>query len=165
MDNWLNAVCHCECRSHTLTFISTTPTCISLKHVCPFIRNYLTSSIHLSAILKENLYHLLAPFLCCYKQRSGAILSSAPWSANANTQKRMVSKQKLDDIHLLSFYFTFKKTQTQHWLHKSVTHRPACSSKDALSVGTTHWCTNVPKDANHTACLTKAVLWTTVFAF
>ena len=105
--------------SHTLHFISTTLTCISVNHVCPFIINYLTSSIHFSPILKENFYHLFAPILCWYVQRSGAILRNQPWSANANTQKRMVSKQILNNICLLSFSFTFKKMQTQYWLRRS----------------------------------------------
>ena len=115
MDNWLNAVCHCECRSHTLTLISTTPTCICLRLVCPFITNYLTSSIHFSTILKENRYHLFMPIECWCVQRSAAILRSWTWSVNADTQKRMVRKQMLHNIHFLSFYFTFKKMQTQHW--------------------------------------------------
>ena len=75
MDNWLNAVCHCQSHLHTLTFIFTTLACISLNYACPIITNYLTSSIHFSPIVKENLYHLFAPFLCWYVQRSGAILS------------------------------------------------------------------------------------------
>ena len=85
MDNWLNAVCHCQCHSHNLTFISPTLTCICLNHVCLFITNYLPSRIHFSSILKENLYHIFAPFLCWYVQRSGAILRNPTLSANANT--------------------------------------------------------------------------------
>ena len=109
MDNWLNAVCHRQCYSRTLTFISTTLTCISLNYDCPFIKNYLPSSIHLSPILKENLYHLFAPTLCWSVQRSGAILRSPTWSANASTQKRTVRKQILDNICLLPPFFTFRK--------------------------------------------------------
>ena len=165
MENWLNAVCHYQCHSDTLTFIPTTLTCISLNHVSPFITNHLTSSMHFSPMLKENLYHLFAPFLCWCKQRSGAILRNPAWSANANTQKRMVSKQMLDNTHLLPFLFTFKKTQTQHWLCQSITHLSACSRKHALSINTAHWHTNVPKDANQMACLARAILWTTFFAF
>ena len=86
--------------SHTLTFISTNLTCISVNHICPFIINYLTDSIHFSPILKENFYHLFAPFLCWYVQRGVAILRNQSWSANANTQNRMVSKQMLDNICL-----------------------------------------------------------------
>ena len=132
MDIWLNVVCHCQCHSHTLTFISTTLTCIPLNHVSPFITNYLTSSIHFSPILKENLCHIFVPFLCWCVQRSGAILRSPTWSANADTQKRMVSKQILDNICLLPFYFTFTKMQTQHWLCQSIAHlsvllRKTCS--------------------------------------
>ena len=126
MDNGPNAVCHCQCRSCTLTFISTTLTCISLNHVSSFITNHLTSSIHFSTILKENLYHLLMPIVCWYVQRSVAFLRNPTLSANANTQKRMVSKQMLDNIHLLPFYFTVKKMQTQHWLRQSITNLPAC---------------------------------------
>ena len=37
MHNCLNPVCHCQYHLHTLTFISTTLTCISLNPVCPFI--------------------------------------------------------------------------------------------------------------------------------
>ena len=82
MDNWLNAVCHCECRSHTQTFITATLTCISFKPIFPFITNYLIGSIHFSTILKENLYHLLMPVECWYVQRSATILRSPTWSAN-----------------------------------------------------------------------------------
>ena len=149
MDNWLNAVCHRLCHSHTLIFIPTILTCISLSHVCSFTTNHLTSSIHFSTILKENLYHLLMPIVCWYVQRSVAFLSNPTWSANANTQKRMVSKQMLDNIRLLPFYVAFKKMQTQHWLRQKITHLPGCSRKHALSIVTTHWCTNVKKDANH----------------
>ena len=107
-------------------------TCISLNHVSPFITNYLIGSIHFSPILKENLCHIFVPFLCWCVQRSGAILRSPTWSANADTQKRMVSKQILDNICLLPFYFTFTKTQTQHWLCQSIAHlsvllRKTCS--------------------------------------
>ena len=48
---------------------------------------------------------------------------------------------------------------------KHNTSAAACSRKHALSIGTTHWCTNVPKDANRMACLAKAVLWMSFFAF
>ena len=150
--------------SHTLTFISTTLTCISLNHVSPFITTYLPSSIHFSSILKENLYHIFAPFFCWYVQRSGAILRNPTLSANANTQKRMFSKPILDNICLLPFYFTFKKMQTQHWLCQSITHLSACSRKPALSICRIHWRTNVPKDANRMEGLEKAMFWTTFFA-
>ena len=111
-------------------------------------RNYLIDSIHFSPILKENLCHLFMPIVCWYEQRSGAILRNQPWSAKANTQKRMITKQMLDNIHLLPFFFTFKKMQTQHWLHQSITHPLAFFRKHALSIGTRHWCTNVAKNAN-----------------
>ena len=150
--------------SHTLTFISTTLRCISLNHISPFITTYLPSSIHFSSILKENLYHIFAPFLCWYVQRSGAILRNPTLLANANTQKRMFSKPIVDNICLLPFYFTFKKTQTQHWLCQSITHLSACSRKPALSIGRIHWWTNVPKDANRMECLEKAMFWTAFFA-
>ena len=140
-------------------------TCIPLNHICPFITNYPFGSIHFSTILKENLYHLLMPMECWYVQRSVAFLRNPTWSANADTQKRMVSKQMLNNIHLLPCYFTFKKMQTQHWLCQSITNLPACCRKHALSIGTTHWCANVPKDANCMACLGKAMLCTTFFAF
>ena len=162
--NWLNAVCHCQCCSHTLTFISTPLTHISLNRVCPSITNYLTSSIHFSPILKENRYHLFPLFLCWCVQRSGAILRSPTWSANANAEKVMVGKQMLDNIYLLLF-FTFTKMQTQHWLCQSITHLPGCSRKHVLSIDRTHSSTNVPKDANRMACLEKAMLWMTFFAF
>ena len=80
-------------------------------------------------------------------------------------ESTMVSKQMLDNIHLLPFYFTVKKTQTQYWLCQSITHLPDWSRKHALSIDRTHWCTNVPKDANSMATLAKAMLWTTFFAF
>ena len=76
----------------------------------------------------------------------------------------MVVKQMLDNIYLLPF-FTFTKMQTQHWLCQSITHLLICSRKHTLSIGTTYWCTNVPKAANHMACLEKAMLWMTFFAF
>ena len=157
--------CHCQCYSRILIFISINLTCISLNHVCSALINYLTSSIHFSPILKTNLYHIFAPFLCWYVQRSGTILRNPAWSANANTQNRMVNNQMLDNIHFLPFYFTFKKMQTQHWLCQSRTHLPICSRKRALSIGTTHWCTIVPKDTNHMGYLAKVVLGTTFFAF
>ena len=134
-------------------------TYICLNHVCLFITYYLIGSIHFSPILKENINHLFAPFLCWYVQRSGAILRNPTLAANANRQKRMVSKQMLDNIHLLLFFFTFKKIQTQHWQCQSITHLLACSRKHAFSTGTTHWCTIVPKNANCIACLEKAMLW------
>ena len=80
-------------------------------------------------------------------------------------ESTMVSKQMLNNIHLLPFFLTLKKMQTQHWLHQSITHLPACFKKHALSIGTTHWCTNVPKNANRMACLKNAMLSTTFFAF
>ena len=42
-------------------------------------------------------------------QGSGAILRNPTWSANANTQKRMISKQILDNICLLPFYFNIQE--------------------------------------------------------
>ena len=83
MENWLNAMCHCQCHfPHSDLHFYHPLTCISLNHVCPFITNYLIGSIHFSPILKENLYHLLAPFLRWYVQGSNIILRSPTWSAN-----------------------------------------------------------------------------------
>ena len=165
VDNWLNAVCHCQCHSHTLTLISTTLKCISLNQVSPFITNYLTSSIHFSPIPKENFYQLFAPFLCWYVQRSGAILRSPTWSANASTQNKIVRKQMLHNIHFLPFFFKFKKTQTRQWLCQSITHLLACPRKHSLSTGRTNWPPNAPKDDNDLTCLPKTMLWTELFAF
>ena len=86
-----------------LTFISTTLTCISLNHISPFITNYLIGSIHFSSILKENLDHLLMPIACWCKQRSETILRNPTWWANANTQKKTISKQ----CWTMSFYCPF----------------------------------------------------------
>ena len=101
MDHWLNAVCHCQCHSCIPNLISRTLTCISLNHVSPLITNYLSGSIHFSAILQKNLYHLLVPILCWHVQRNGAILRNRTCSANTNTQKWMVRKQILENIHFL----------------------------------------------------------------
>ena len=136
-----------------------------LNHVCPFITNYLPSSIHFSSILKENLYHLFAPFLCWYVQRSGAILRRSNMVSKCKHTKEDVQQTNPGQYPFIALFFTFKKMQTQHWLSQSITHLPACYRKDALSIGTTHWCTNVLKDANHMACLVKAMLWMTFFAF
>ena len=165
VDNWVNAVCHCQFHSHTLTLISTTLKCISLNQVSPFITTYLTSSIHFSPILKENFYQLFAPFSCWYIQRSGAILGCPTWSANASTQNKIVRKQMLHNIHFLPFFFKFKKAQTQQWLCQSITHLLACPKKHALSTGRTNWPTNAPKDDNGLTCLPKTMLWTKFSAF
>ena len=55
--------------------------------------------------------------------------------------------------------------QTQHWLCQSRTHLPICSRRHALSIGTTHWCTIVPEDANRMGYLAKVEVRTTFFAF
>ena len=125
IDNWLNAVCHCQCRFPHSTLHFYHPDMHFCESCLSMIINYLTSSIHFSPILKENFYHLFAPILCWYVQRSGAILRNQPWSANVNTQKKMVSKQILNNICLLPFAFTFKKMQTQYWLCRSK-HMYAC---------------------------------------
>ena len=96
IDNWLNAICHCQFHFPQSDLHFYHPlSCISLNRVCPFITNYLTSSIHFSPTLKENLYHLLMPMDCWYVQRSAAILRSPPWSAHTSTQKRTMRKQML----------------------------------------------------------------------
>ena len=82
-----------------------------------------------------------------------------------NHTKQDGQQANTEHVNLLLFLLTFKKTQTHNWLHQSITHLPACSRKHALSLGTTHWCTNVPKDANRMACVKKAVLWMTFCAF
>ena len=50
-DHWLNALCHCQCHSHALHFISRTLTYVSLNQVSLFIRNYLSGGIYFSPIL------------------------------------------------------------------------------------------------------------------
>ena len=138
MDQWLNTVCHCHYNSHALNFISSTFTYVFLKQVSPFIRNYLTRSICCSTILQQNLYHGFPPHICWYVQRGGAILRNPTYSANANAQKNMATKQMLHNIHFLPSIFACNKTKTHLWQHQSITDLSHCLRVHALPIGTTY---------------------------
>ena len=68
MDNWLNTVCHCQCCSHNLNFISTT-----LWHAFFWI-----TSTHCSQITSQAVF-TSAPFW-----RRISTTSLCPWNADVN---------------------------------------------------------------------------------
>ena len=117
IDNWLNAICHCQCHfphSDLHFYQPDMHFCeshLSIHHKLPYWQHSLQPHSE-----GESLPPLYAHgMLMCTKD------------CGHPEESTMVSKQMLDNIHLLPFFLTFKKMQTQHWLHQSITHLSACS--------------------------------------
>ena len=137
INNWLNGVCHCSCRSHTLTFISTTLTCISLNHIC-----------HSSQITSQAAF-TSAPFwrripttsLCpLYADVNKGVVPS--WGINHGEQmqkhRRGGSPNKCWTPYIYSLLFSIQENANTALTASKHTHLPNCSRKHMLFVLTEH---------------------------
>ena len=166
IDNWLNAVCHCQCHfpHSTLHFyhpdMHFCESRLSIHHKLPYKQHSLQphseeeSLPPLSALLV-----LMRTKEWCHPEESNMVSKCK----HTEEDGQQTNAGQYPFITLL--FYIQENANTALTASKSIIHLPSCLREHAPFIGKTNWCTNVPEDSNHLACLAKAMLWMTFFAF